>query len=394
MRSTVKPATTKNNQRGHIFQITDNHSSSHPGVTAVVTQLTQYLNIQGWPTTILAAGVAATPVPAGVELVEFPLLFGGKIWRYPLNFVPYLEKLTCQTGCVLHIHGIWAAPQWLAVRTAKRGNIPVLLTAHDMLSPWHWRQSLPKQIKKLTYWNLVAYPAFRKLSIIHALTKNERDSIKKYFPKNRIEIIPNALDLDQINNFIETSQAESIEYVNEPYILFLGRIHPQKGVDILINAFAKSVHNKRFSLLIAGPDSSIAYSNRLKTIVRELKMEKKIFFIGSIYGNQKWRLLSKAWACCLPSRSEGMSIVSLEVGAAATPLITTYEAGILEWEKAGGILIHPQVEELSKAFEQVLSWTEEEQKDRGRRLRSLVESHFSWQVVGPQWMDIYDSLLS
>jgi len=65
----------------------------------------------------------------------------------------------------------------------------------------------------------------------------------------------------------------------------------------------------------------------------------------------------------------------------------------LDWEEGGGILIYPRVEDLTRALQQVLSWSDSERQDRGRQLRQLVESRYSWEVVGPQWSNLYADLL-
>ena len=74
------------------------------------------------------------------------------------------------------------------------------------------------------------------------------------------------------------------------------------------------------------------------------------------------------------------------------PVVTTHETGLCGWEAGGGLLVHPQVEELSRALKQVFSWSDRERQDRGQKLRQLVERRYSWQAVGPQWLELYSSL--
>jgi len=394
MTVTANPAVAvKNAHKGHVFHISQNHSPNNAGVTAAITQLTRHLVSQAWSTTLLAAGEVLAAVPEGVGLLEFPLHPMGRAWRYSDKMRSYYIGIKNYSGTIIHLHGVWGAPQLLAARGAFRKGIPTLLTAHDMLSPWHWNKGIFKHLKKVSYWSLLAYPAFRKLTIIHALTPRERDILAKFFPRQRLEVIPNAIDLEEVDDLISESEKGISLIGNSPYILFLGRLDSQKGVDILINAFAKSVKKKKFRLIIVGPDSTPTYTAKLKSLVSSLGIDKQVIFLGPIFGSKKWKLYQNAWACCLPSRSEGMSMVSLEVVAARVPLITTYEAGVLDWEEYGGILVHPRVRELTWALERVFSWNDRERLERGRLMRQLLKLRYSWKAVGPLWLNLYTELL-
>jgi glycosyltransferase involved in cell wall biosynthesis len=88
-----------------------------------------------------------------------------------------------------------------------------------------------------------------------------------------------------------------------------------------------------------------------------------------------------------------MGLVNLEAAALRVPVVTTHETGLGGWEEAGGVLVHPQVEELSCALQKVFSWSETERQDRGQKLRQLVERRYSWQAVGPQWLELYSSMI-
>jgi len=104
------------------------------------------------------------------------------------------------------------------------------------------------------------------------------------------------------------------------------------------------------------------------------------------------QLYRNAWAFCAPSHSEAIGLVNLEAAAAGTPVITTHETGLYDWEEGGGLLIHPRVEELCRALEQIFSWSESERQERGRTLRRLVERRYSLEAVGPQWQALYGEL--
>jgi glycosyltransferase involved in cell wall biosynthesis len=142
-----------------------------------------------------------------------------------------------------------------------------------------------------------------------------------------------------------------------------------------------------------GPDKSSQYSSYLKALVTELGLVSRVRFMGPIYGPQKWQLYRNAWAVCFPSYSEVIGLVNLEAAAVSTPVVTSYNTGLLDWEEGGGILVYPRVEDLTRALQQILSWSDSERQDRGRQLRRLVERRYSWEAVGPQWSNLYSDLL-
>ncbi|MFI5331646.1 MAG: glycosyltransferase [Desulfobaccales bacterium] len=376
----------------HIFHITDDITPIS-GVTGVITQLSRYLTGKGWTTTILAPEGQGNLLPADGTLITFPLAAGG-VWRFPKGFTFYLQQHAQSRGQGFHLHGVWMGFQWLAARVASRTEVPALLSPHDMLNSWHFRQRGFKELRKLIYWRALAYPAFRHISVIHAVTPRERDELSPWFPGQRLEVIPNAIDLEEIARLRSSPPDDSPSLPDEPYLLFVGRLCPQKGIELLITAFAKVIQStqRKFRLLIVGPDSDPPYSALLRSLVRLLKIEKQVSFLGPVVGAQKVSLYRHAWAFCAPSQTEAMGLVNLEAAALELPVVTTHETGLCGWEEGGGVLVHPQVEELSRALEQVFSWSESERQDRGQKLRQLVERRYSWQAVGPQWLELYAGL--
>jgi glycosyltransferase involved in cell wall biosynthesis len=112
-----------------------------------------------------------------------------------------------------------------------------------------------------------------------------------------------------------------------------------------------------------------------------------------VFGPQKkLSLYRHAWAFCAPSQTEVMGLVNLEAASVQLPVVTTHETGLWDWEDGGGLLVHPRVEELSRALKQVFSWSDRERRDRGQKLRQLVERRYSWQAVGLQWLKFYATL--
>jgi glycosyltransferase involved in cell wall biosynthesis len=375
-----------------IFHLTDDFSPQS-GVTGMITQLDRYLAAKGWASTVVVPQGERRPAPPN-NFVTFPLAWGG-VWRFPRGLKSYLREMGREPGVVFHLHGVWMGFQWLAARAAQRYRTPLLLSPHGMLNRWHLRHLGFQELRKIIYWHTIAYRAFCQIPVIHAITSRERDELAGWFPGQSITVIPNALDLEEMDRLQSKAGEEAPPPGDEPYILFLGRLHPVKGIELLIEAFARSIaDSRRFRLLIVGPDSDPGYTAGLKALVGKLGLENRVGFRGAVGGAQKVALYRHAWAFCAPSRTEVMGLVNLEAASLKIPVVTTHETGLSDWQEGGGVLVPPQVEALSRALKQVFSWSASERQDRGEKLRQLVERRYSWEAVGPQWLELYASLLN
>jgi len=375
-----------------IVHITENYLGSNPGVTTSIVRLSDYLEKNGWHNIIPIAGELKAQIAKGVEIKTFPVRIWGRKWRYSPGMKDFFKLTSATPSSIFHLHGVWFAPQLLAAKVSSHQIIPTVLSPHGMLQPFLWQKSEVKKIKKYIYWKTIAYPTFRYINVIHALTRLERDNLVRYFPGKKVVIIPNAINLNEVDQFLSADDNKKPLF-ERPYILFIARIAREKGLDILIEAFSRSVCHRDFSLLIIGPETNLKYTKKLKSRVKKLGLSEQVLFLGPIFGKEKWIFYRNTWAFCTPSRTEGLSHVHLEAASAKVPVITTFNSGIDGLDKAGGILIPPKVEDLTRALKQVFSWTKKERDERGYNIRKFIEKHYSWEVVGPQYLSLYNDLL-
>ena len=358
------------------------------GIPAVVRQLTERLSQDGIPVQIVHATGDLGEMSPGVEVFTFPPDGLGRAWSWGpglLDGIASLAGAPNGDAPVFHVHGAWSAPQYFAARAAHQAGMPFVFTAHGMLEPWLWNQQGWKiRIKKRVYWSVLAYPALNKASVIHAITPLERKHLERLFPNNRIEVIPNAIDVSDTE---ECSQNE-----RDKTILFLGRIEPKKGVDILLHAFARAKISKEWSVDVVGPAWSDTFLSGLKAIVDECGLGERVRFHGPLYGEEKRKLIDSAWVLAVPSHSEVVGLVNLEAAARCLPTITTHQTGLYDWELGGGLLVEPRIDTLALAMVAACSWSAQEQRDRGLASRRLVLQRYSWQAVMPMWNQLYSSL--
>ena len=377
----------------NLLHITEDHSIANTGITNSLQSLSKVLS-DSFNQTIITIGPSTVNVdqPIKIQILDSHGLC--RLWRCSLNGMDILknEISTCD---IVHVHGLWMWPQWYSTRMAISCNKPALLTPHGMLESYIWeRQAWYHQVKKRVYWMFFAYPAFKNCSKIHALTERESNTIRRYFPNQEIEIIPHGIE----TNIPDAQNRQADEFSKPPYILFLGRIHPVKGIKTLINAFGQAIKSssRKLRLVIAGPtqEKEREYAAELHSLVKKWEISELVKFLGPVDKHEKWELLKNAWALCSPSYSEAIGIVNLEAGASATPVIASFLSGLpLSWQDNGGILINPNEQSLTKSLLEVFQWTNMERNFRGKQLQGFVRQNYGWDTILPHWISIYQSML-
>lgn len=375
----------------NVLFIGESHRLSAGGVTTVVDQLATAVTGVGGRARVIAWGSDASDrVQSGngyVTRLQTP--WYGQPWRWsPKLHGAIKEGLAELPTRLIHIHGVWMAPQFYGARLAARLGAASILSVHGMMEPWHWdEKGLIQLARKRIYWSTIGQRTFKRISVVHAITGMERDNLRSLFPGARFEVIPNAIDLEWMDAR-RTGAAQSAE----PYLLFLGRLHRKKGIELLIRAFDCSGAYEKLRLLIAGTGDTLAYEVDLKEMARQSRAAARIEFLGPVYGDRKWELIQNAWALVVPSYSEVVGMVNLEAAALNVPTVTTYETGIERWSDGGGLQIHPTEDQLAGALKQVCSWSDEERRDRGKTMRKHVEVYYSWRVIWERWKSLYGEL--
>lgn len=365
------------------------------GVAQVVLQLADfYQQHDGISYRILTARLGQIPeaylghvrqIPAGKSILTDNRLTRRLRWRPGMHrFIQ--EQIDDFAPDIVHVHGTITPLSREAVKVAESNNIPVLLSAHNMTNPWMWHYKGQMYfILKSLYWKILQRPPLRKARYVHAISRSEARDLQKEFP-GAIQIL--------ISNAVDLSTMVPLEYTTpEPYFLFVGRLHPVKGVELLLHAFGRASLPESWRLVVIGPDFDPQYSLQLHRIVSNSNLEDRVSFLGPIFDNRKYELMQKAWAMVVPSFSEGFALVNLEAAAVRTPTITTIETGVEDWNEHGGLIVKPDVEELTRALEQAASWGLEERLRRGTQIQEWTGKSYDWSAVGPRWLQAYQHII-
>lgn len=277
---------------------------------------------------------------------------------------------------LVHDHGVWLHTNWSSIRMAGRARRPVVRSPRGMLSPWALRRS---RWLKLLLWNMTERRLFDQASLVHLTSDLEEYELRRLGIRARTVVIPNGLDLDgefAASRIAEARTAGIPEVVGRRVVLFLSRIHPKKGLDLLCRVWAGLPPHLPVLLLVAGPGDE-AYVAELRRWLAE-QAGPPAQYVGPVTGDRKLALLSSAWLMALPSRSENYGMVVAEALACGTPVLTTTEMPWAEVEAAGcGWVIAPQADHLARVLHQALGLSSEDHEPMRARARMLIERFHS-----------------
>lgn len=311
--------------------------------------------------------------------------FAWKRFHTPISLISASRK-EIKNFDVVHIHGTRSILHIPIYYYIKKYNIPYILQAHGSVLPIFQKQRL-KKIFDLFF----GYKILKDVSKVIALTKTEAEQYKKIgVAENKIEIVPNGIDLSEYDNLPEKGEFRRKYKIEdkEKIILYLGRIHRIKGIDLLVKAFAgliKELDDVR--LIIAGPDDG--FSSTLKRQIGDLKIGDKILFTGPLYERDKLKAYVDADVYVLPSVYEIFGITVLEACACGTPVIVTDRCGIADVvDGKVGYVVEYDKDQLRDALLKILS-------DGGLRIRfgeegrKLARDEFGWDKIVKKIEELY-----
>jgi poly(glycerol-phosphate) alpha-glucosyltransferase len=296
---------------------------------------------------------------------------------------------------LIHSHGLWKSQTKVSYKS-KRNKIPSIISPHGMLDKWALNQN--KHIKKI-YWNLFEKNNLKECTCIHALCESEYESIRDLGIKNRIEIIPNGINIPELstyknkifnNNFLSKKIS-----IGMPYLLFLGRIHKKKGIYQLLDAWKNMQDKKKLDvfLVIAG----FGNKEKIEKIINFTKI-RNVILLDPCFNDDKDFLIYNSKGFILPSFSEGLPMSVLEALSFGKPCLITKECNLDKiFNEGGAIEIKRDVSLLEKSLENWAFNTLHDSKsleDYGLRGRNLIKNIFSWEIVGKQFYSMYESLFN
>jgi glycosyltransferase involved in cell wall biosynthesis len=307
------------------------------------------------------------------------------------GYLPGLrDELTHFSADVLHVHGLWMYPSVVARWASK--TTPHIISPHGMLDPWAVRNSAwKKTIAGVLYEN----SNIARAKCIHALCEAEYSAIRHLGIKSPVAIVPNGVELPDPSAVVTAPEWRNRLPSGAKVLLYMGRIHPKKGLIALLRAWHASQHRtsmRDWHLVIAGWDQD-QYSADLQSYVINHRLTSSVHFVGPQFGSAKSSTFLCADAFVLPSLSEGLPMAVLEAWSYSLPVLMTPECNLSAGFASGAALRIEGDQGISSALESLCEMNDQERRAVGAQGRRLVEQQFRWSIVAKAMSEVYDWML-
>jgi glycosyltransferase involved in cell wall biosynthesis len=356
-------------------------SEEASGPSYSVVRLCEALRDAGEDVRLAALDWAPLPtVPRFVHL--FPMGAGPrKLGRSPSMRDWLKARVSRGEVDVVHNHGMWQMNAVYPGAAVRGTRARLVVSPRGAFSDWAMKHGSP--LKKV-FWPLLQRPALAPAACFHATGEPEYAAIRRRGFEAPVAVLPNGIHVPE--------QAAAAGRTDTRTLLFLGRMHPVKGLDILLQAWTAVM--KRFPewrLKLVGDDRGWGrqggYLDTLKALAQRLGAER-VEFAGAAFGTQKLAAYREAELYVLPTHSENFGMTVAESLAAGTPAVVTRGA---PWEglaaQGAGWWIDTGVEPLVSCLEVALAASPEALRQRGENGRRWMLRDFSWDVIGHR-MDV------
>jgi glycosyltransferase involved in cell wall biosynthesis len=362
-------------------------SEEASGPSYSVVRLCESIIDQGHDVTLATLDWA--PISSSPNFLKtFPLGFGPRRLGSSPSMRRWLsEQCSLDTIDILHNHGMWQLNSLYPSMSLRKGSVKLVQSPRGVFSKW--AMSHGSKAKRIV-WPLLQLPALKKVACFHATALAEYEDIRCLGFNQPVAVIPNGIKAPQL--------LPQTEQTNFRTLLFLGRIHPTKGLDMLLPAW-RAVQDRfpEWRLEIDGSDDGYygpsGYRAELISKTHELDL-KRIEFLGPFYGVAKWRAYRNASLFVLPSYSENFGMTVAEALSVGTPVIVTKGApwsGLTQHN--AGWWIDIGIDPLVTALNVAMSYSEIQLKAMGERGRIWMESDFTWGVIARKIISTYQWLL-
>ena len=284
---------------------------------------------------------------------------------------------------IVHDNGIWMAHHHLLAKLTEQCNLPRIVSIRGMLEPWALAH---KRIKKKLAWLAYQKRDLNRAAILHATADSEAGAIANLGLLPKVVVLPNGVD-------IPAALANHARAPDQPRTaLFLSRIHPKKGLDMLIDAW-NAVRPEGWRLRIVGSGAR-SYCNEVVKRIARASLERQVSLEGPLYGDAKTRAFTSADAFLLPSHSENFGIVVAEALAHGVPVLTTKTTPwqTLESENCGW-WVSPTTAAIATGLAEVVKASDETRKAMGARGRAFVKRQFAWSAIARNMRATYESIV-
>jgi glycosyltransferase involved in cell wall biosynthesis len=364
------------------------------GSAQVAYQMARHLGERGHDVTVVASdyGIRKSSfAPGPFEVVLLP----ARLARWGLYVTPALPRwITRNVGRfeIIHMHTVRTFQNAVVSGAVARRRLPYILSAHGTL-PIIMERKAAKHVYDRLFGKRLLHGAARLVAVSPL---EAAQYVEAGIAPARIAQVPNGLDLREFEDF--PAQGTVRRRLNLPedaeLILFLGRLHPIKGVDVLIDAFARMQGDGGDPrLMIAGPDDGALAG--LRDQVRDLGLQERVSFAGPLYGAEKLAAYADAGVVVAPGAYEIFGLVPFEALMCGTPVVVSDDCGagaLIRAAQAGATVPYGDCKALAAALREALAGRDgiAEQVARGQ---AYIRCHIDWQANAETLISLYEAVL-
>lgn len=325
---------------------------------------------------------------AGVHIADFdcPKSKIDQIFYFALRI--FLKKN--DDSDIYHYHGVWLPSNHWISSAARRQKKKYIVNPRGDLEIYRINYNKWKKLKKMFIWYLYGKKDTQQASCILTTSQQEADSVRKLGITAPVAIIPNGIDLSYFPKKIERKPQE------KKVMLFLSRVNPIKGLDLLIDAWKLLPEglSSKWELHIVGNSDPIDYISKLEEKVKRLDLKDCVKFLGPITGDAKMQKYINSDLFILPSFNENFGNVIAEAMMCECPVITTNNTPwdcLIEYNC--GWWIELNLDSLLKALTESMSLTDEERHGLGKKSRQIIVNRYSSESVAKMTYKLYEWVL-
>jgi glycosyltransferase involved in cell wall biosynthesis len=366
----------------HIVQIVASVADEAAGPSYSVSRLCSFLGGTGARVELHTVGARQAKARDG---------YLHQIWDQDWSRIPFVSRLYLSKGLhnaltassltadVLHAHGLWLMPNVYPEWVARRARKPLVISPRGMLGGAALQFSTLR--KRLFWWGLQR-SAVGGARCLHATSLQEYDDIREFGLRHPIAIVPNGID-------VPAYDPPPRNYTLRRRVLYLGRLHPKKGIDQLIAAWRRvEDRHPDWQLDIVGPLTG-TYPDELRRMIAQMAV-KRAQLMGPFYGADKTKAYQRSDLFVLPTLNENFGNTVAEALSHGVPVITTKGApwGGLEAHHCGWWVDHG-VSPLAAALDEAMNLDTASLKEMGKAGHSWMEGSFGWQSVASSMLSVY-----
>jgi glycosyltransferase involved in cell wall biosynthesis len=327
---------------------------------------------------------------SGIDIVRFNTVkcallgkksFGVYVWPD----LPSFCRRYASTFDVFHLDGYRDSPTVIASYFARKVRVPYFIQA---------RGTMPRLensiVAKRLFDALLGKTVTSGCAGFIASSSTEADDYRSFLaPQSPIIQIPNGIDFREFSGLPATGELRRTLSLTRPRVVsYVGRIHPLKGIDVLVRAFARSRWKQAATLLIAGPDEN--YKDRLTALIRTLGLTEAVVFIGTLGGDDVRKVYVDSDVVVYPSKHESFGMVAVEAAVCGAPVVVTDGVGCgKELEEIGcaSIVKYGDVDGLTHKVDELLD--KQEWPNRPVANREPLRWWLSWPRIAREYEAAY-----